>query len=1285
MTEKEAQHRPNLGSPNFPRRRRRVLAALLLASVALTYSNLSTFFPAVQRPPSHFADSENPADSFKDDVWPIRNPARTPWDISTDFPYPRVLQYRVSEGTWLRLDVHPTTGDIVFDMLGDIYCIPGQYIVDSEFVEEQAEARPVLQGIPYDADPHFSPSGDKIVFRSDAGHGLENIWVTGWQGCEAMDLRSTLYNADLAQALQFKSDDDKLFSEGLETKDSKRRRLIREGRAGAKRVTNETFRYITDPRFHPLRDTIVATKWYTSSRSLGAGEGWEYPVPSLDGEGQDPIPVGSGTRIAERTLPAGFTDYNSQQIGPEMIIWHGNDSLIYSKNVIDSTEFEYSKDVHAGIYAIFAKNLTTGSTSTLVSASPGGASRPELSRDGRTLAFVRRVRDKSVLVFKDLETGTITHIWDGLSFDLTAISAPMGTYTSFAFTPNDDAVIIWAAGQIYRVPISTNDRGEKVRAGQPRTIPFTALIELRLADTRTYKTSVDLLNLETQDTSRVYAFKELRVDEEGKRAIFNAATVTVVQDIGKSNISKVPVLDASAPYYFPSFVPGTSGNVLVHARWSDTRFTSFEVADLRSGKAYEVVGLPLGRYRSPVFAASQKKLAFVKLASDYLSGNIVATAGAGLYVADVDVSGLDGASSELNVTNLQFIPSDVDPSDRIQLRFTEDTKLLVSQSRSSSIIDLAGETDITGRPPSSVIATGRTSTELVSTVKPASSGWRQWASCMKKMVMNQDSGYVAENVAFVDFLYAYVAPGSSVQTGDDAEGVWSKPGNSTKGLARVGLDGGHDLTFSEDGKKLFWFLGPFLHSLELSKLSQCSSEIEQDPETFGISCVKNLVEFQEVFVEHSTDIARLKKDVKSTSRLIIQNATLLTLETGNLDTDLIHGGSLVIKDGVFESVGSLNDADLENAEVIQANGGFIIPGFLDVHAHWNGASNPTPAKSWEMETFLAYGVTAMHNPSTDTVDTFIERSRVESGYFVGPRILHTGSVIYGAAEPSLHQLAVDMDDAMSTLIRIKAEGGPYGISYKNYNQPLRSSRQRLLLAAKNLSMLCVPEGGMNYDWDLTYIIDGMTTVEHAIPVPALYDDVRQLFAQSGTQNTPTHVVNYGGTFGEQYVWANHDVPNDPKLRQFTRHDQLEEVTESTARPRLSYQLFNTSESLAKMVGLGLKTMIGAHGEPPLGLNYHYEVFFTQQGGLSNYQTLQAASSWPAETFGLFTSLGSLSQGKLADFLVYPAGIDLLEGPIEQTRALQYVARGGRIWDASTMEEVWPVKGRKQEMPPINPE
>lgn len=69
----------------------------------------------------------------------------------------------------------------------------------------------------------------------------------------------------------------------------------------------------------------------------------------------------------------------------------------YALPVISDISFT---DVHSGIYAIFGTNLTTQKTTTLVSSSPGGASRPELSRDGRTLAFVRRVRDKEALVLK---------------------------------------------------------------------------------------------------------------------------------------------------------------------------------------------------------------------------------------------------------------------------------------------------------------------------------------------------------------------------------------------------------------------------------------------------------------------------------------------------------------------------------------------------------------------------------------------------------------------------------------------------------------------------------------------------------------------------------------------------------------------------------------------------------------------------------------------------------------------------------------------------------------------
>ena len=244
------------------------------------------------------------------------------------------------------------------------------------------------------------------------------------------------------------------------------------------------------------------------------------------------------------------------------------------------------------------------------------------------------------------------------------------------------------------------------------------------------------------------------------------------------------------------------------------------------------------------------------------------------------------------------------------------------------------------------------------------------------------------------------------------------------------------------------------------------------------------------------------------------------------------------------------------------------------------------------------------SPSADNVDSFSERSRIESGLMIGPRIFSVGSIIYGAAINELHQEIVNMDEAVSALKRIKVEGGPGSISYKNYNIPSRfvrtinlmtadrssnrASRQRLLKVAQDMNMLCVPEGGMNYDWDLTYIVDGpypffppfhkpfltlalyfqgMTTVEHSLPIPTLYDDVLTLYGLSGTGSTPTHIVNYGGTFGEELVWATQDLPNDPKfvlvishahnhkfimslsrLRRFTRHDILERLSESTSRP-----------------------------------------------------------------------------------------------------------------------------------------
>ncbi|KAF9068356.1 hypothetical protein BDP27DRAFT_1327507 [Rhodocollybia butyracea] len=1220
---------------NFSFRRLAVLSIILIASFfvsSLTFWHRDTVISFINAPNSE----------WQDNIYPFRQ--QGVWDISTDFPYPRLLEYDVQEGTWLRLDLHPLSGDVVFDMLGDIFCIPGSEILDEQVI---ARARPVLLGVPHDTDPRFSPDGTRLAFRSDAELGIDNIWLMNWTSCEKMDVRPLAApNPLLAEALANKEmEEELLFIQRLtETETRRRNRLLREGRFSAQRVTNETYRFVSSPRFHPSEDKIIASKWYTGKVTVAVSEGWEYPLPDLSIE-QKPTSIasGSGRRVLGRTLPRGMTtdDYADQQIGPEQFIWVGDDMVIFAKNVVDEYVVSTSKDVHKGVFALFSLNLTTGQQETLVDAFPGGASRPELSRDGRSLAFVRHVGEREALVIIDLLSGTIHYIWYGLTFDF-AGSALAGTYPSFAFTQNDDAVIIWAEGQIYRVPLTTNKFGEKVAFGTPKPIRFTTHIEIRLAETR--KTQLDLLELETKDSQRVHAFKELALDDLGSRAVFQAAGVSVMQVLGEPNAIKVPVI-TSNPYYSPSFVPGAN-QLVIHARWSDSHFTTLD---------YEFSGIPFGRYFAPVVSegpGSTRKIAFVKSTGDALTGKIVATARPGLYVGEFDLP-LSAASRDIPVRNLRFTLSSIQPSDlSLTIRFIGSDSLLVQQSSRVFTVSVEGGIETN-------ILSGKMTNEMT-------------------VALHKTSRTPIDNVAFLEYQHVYLASGAGLKPVDD---VWAKPGNSTKGLMRLSVDGGHSLAWSRDGTRLSWLLGPVIHFIDVSEASRCLKHAQADRYTFGLSCTRNLIKQHEVFVEHSTDIARLKLDAKNfgddeITLVAIHNATILTMETGDESVDLIERGIIVVRDGLIVAVGNEDHIKIPpEAVTIDAFGGFVIPGFIDIHAHWGGYLTRYPAKSWEMQTFF---------PSSNTVNTFAERSRLESGQFIGPRILTTGTVVFAGTWLGLYEEINNEDDARAALNRIKSEGGPYTLSYKNYQLPARSSRQRLLRVAEELDMLCFPEGGANFDWNLAYIIDGMTTLEHTLPFAVVYEDISNLFVNSGTGYTPVYLVNYVGPWGEQYVWANHDVPNDPKLRNFIPHDILEKFTESIARPLSSYVMFNASTYAAKMVKQGLKVHIGGHGEEPKGHNYHAEMFFAKEGGLTNYQVLQAATSNAAYTLGILPSVGTLSSGKLADFLIYTPGVDLLHGPIEGTTNLKYVARGGRIWDAYTMTEVWPVAGRKHTMPPFNP-
>ena len=364
----------------------------------------------------------------------------------------------------------------------------------------------------------------------------------------------------------------------------------------------------------------------------------------------------------------------------------------------------------------------------------------------------------------------------------------MGTYPSYAFTPSDDAIIIWAAGQIYYVPLKADAHGEKIAGGEPEPIPFIAHIEKRLA--RTVTAEPRIAALETAETQRVHAFTELRVDTTGERAVFQGSGATYVQYVGKDapRAERVPALYPDAPYYSPAFVVNAE-ELVIHARWSDSNFSTIEIANLTSGEAFELTGVPLGRYYSPILCeclGAGRQLAFVKIGGDYLTGDIVATAQPGLYLGSITLPTSGQNDTAIEAKNVHFVKTEIDTGDlqKTQIRFLErNTKLLVNAPKRSFVIDLAAGSDEYGKYKHETLAEGRMSTELVA--------FPEISQSIK-----------AKSLAFIDFFHVYYVPAVPV-----GEPVFSKPGNATKGLTRLSVDGGHDVTWSRDGKKLFWFLG----------------------------------------------------------------------------------------------------------------------------------------------------------------------------------------------------------------------------------------------------------------------------------------------------------------------------------------------------------------------------------------------------------------------------------------------------------------------------------------------
>lgn len=559
-----------------------------------------------------------------------------------------------------------------------------------------------------------SPDGKQIVFDM-----VGDIYIMPATGGKATPLRSGLpyevqprFSPDGKQ-ISFTSDaggGDNIWVMNVDGSD-------------ARQITKESFRLLNNAIWTPDGQYLIARKHFTSQRSLGAGEMWMYHITG-----------GSGMQLTERK--------NDQQDVNEPTISPDGKYLYYCEDVYPGGYFQYNKDPNSQIYQTKRYSFEDGSIEN-IAGGPGGACRPTVSHDGKMLAFVRRVREKSVLYLQNLETGEEWPVYDQLNKDQQEAWAIFGTYPNMSWSPDNSHLYFWAGGKIKKLNISSLEVTD---------IPFDVETNLKIAEALRFKHDID------PDQFEVKVIRNAVTSPDGKTLLFNALGHLYTKSLPNGKPKR---LTESTDYEFePSFSP--DGNTIVYVTWDDEKMGQVYKLSLkgRNNKPVQLTNQQ-GIYRSPSVSPDGQHVVFVKESGNSILGNTF-DKNPGIYTLSIN-----GGKAKRIVEEGGY-PMYNKTGDRIFYQtggyfFGSLTKTLKS-------VDLNGEDE-------------KTHVE---------------SKYANRLVPSPDN----EWIAFINLHEAYIAP--LPKTG---HAVNIDPGTSALPVSQISRDAGINLHWSADSKKIHWTLG----------------------------------------------------------------------------------------------------------------------------------------------------------------------------------------------------------------------------------------------------------------------------------------------------------------------------------------------------------------------------------------------------------------------------------------------------------------------------------------------